>query len=120
MKSSQDIGIKLGGGKSVAGSNVSEANQGMHEGKLSRVVEFEPRDAFTTGKHGGLGQVTQLTSIDKAFQDVLLDVKIVVANGREPVSELGEVFDGLFDPIGGDGIGSRLGAQAQGNRGRTV
>ena len=30
----------------------------------------------------------------------LLDVKIVVANGREPVSELGELFDGLVDPIG--------------------
>ena len=64
------------------------------------MVEFEPRDAFTAGKDSGLGQVVELTSVDKAFQDVLLDVKIVVANGREPVSELGEVFDGLVDPIG--------------------
>ena len=71
-----------------------------HQGQLSWVVEFEPRDAFTAGKDSGLGQVVELTSVDKAFQDVLLDVKIVVANGREPVSELGEVFDGLVDPIG--------------------
>jgi hypothetical protein len=68
---------------------------------------------FTAEKHRGLCQVVELPSIDKAFQDVLLDVKIVVANGREPVSELGEVFDGLFDPIGGHVISSRLGAQAQ-------
>jgi hypothetical protein len=65
---------------------------------LSRVIEFESRDALTAEKHRGLCQVVELLSVDKAFQDVLLDVKIVVANGREPVAELGEVFDGLFDP----------------------
>jgi len=65
------------------------------------------------GKHGGLCQFVELASVNKALQDILLDVKIVVANGREPVMELGEVFDGLFDPIGGHVISSRLGAQAQ-------
>ena len=79
---------------------MSEANQGVHQGQLSWVVEFKARDAFTAGKHRGLGQVVELASVDKAFQDVLLDVKIIVANGREPVSEFGEVFDGLVDPIG--------------------
>jgi hypothetical protein len=77
------------------------------------VVELESRDAFTAGEHGGLGQVMELTSVNKAFQDILLNIKIVVANGREPVTELGEVFDGLFDPIGGHVISSRLGAQAE-------
>jgi hypothetical protein len=114
------MGIKLGGGEGVARSDVSEAYQGVHEGQLSWVVEFESRDAFTAGKHGGLCQVMELASVNKAFQDILLNVKVVVANGREPVTEMGEVFDGLFDPIGGDVISSRLGAQAQGNRGRTV
>jgi hypothetical protein len=46
-------------------------------------------------------------------EDVLLDAKIVVANAGEPVSQLWEVFDGLFDPIVGHVIGSRLGAQPQ-------
>ena len=41
MQSCQDIGIKFGGGERVAGSDVSEANQGVHEGQLSWVVEFE-------------------------------------------------------------------------------
>ena len=113
MQSSQDIGIKFGGGEGVAGSDVSEAYQGVHEGQLSWVIELESGDAFTTGKQRGLGQVVELSSVNKAFQDVLLDVKIVVANGREPVTELGEVFDGLFDPIGGHVVSSRLGAQAQ-------
>jgi hypothetical protein len=112
VKSSQDIGIKLGGGESVAGSDMSKAYQGMHECQLSWVVEFEPRDAFTTGKDSGLGQAVELASVDKAFQDVLLDGEIVVANAREPVTELEEVFDGLFDPIGGHVVSRRLGAQA--------
>jgi hypothetical protein len=55
----------------------------------------------------------ELSSVNEAFQDVLLNIKIIVANGREPVPELGEVFDGLFDPIGGLVISSRLAAQAQ-------
>jgi len=55
----------------------------------------------------------QLTSVDKAFQDVLLNAQVIVANGRESVSELWEVFDGLFDPIVGHVIGRQFGAQAQ-------
>ena len=113
MQSGQDIGIKLSSGKGIAGSDVSEANQGVHEGQLSWVVEFEPRDAFTTGKHGGLCQFVELASVNKALQDVLLNIKIVVANGGELVSELGEVFDGLFDSIGSHVISRRLGAQAE-------
>ena len=108
-----NFGMKLGGGESVGGSDVSEAYQGVHEGQLPWVVEFESRDAFTAGKHGGLCQLMELPSVDKAFQDVLLNVKIIVANTGEPVSELGEVFDGLFEPIVGYVIGSQFGAQAQ-------
>ena len=81
MQSCQDIGIKFGGGEGVAGSDVSEAYQSVHEGQLSWVVEFEPRDAFTAGKHGGLGQVMELASVNKALQDILLNVKIIVADG---------------------------------------
>ena len=119
MQSGQNVGIKLSGRKGASRGNVSEAYQGVHQSQLSWVVELESRDAFTAGKHGGLCQVMELASIDEAFQDVLLNIKIIVANGREPVTELGEVFDGLFDPIGGHVISSRLGAQAQ-VIGRTV
>ena len=81
MQSGQDVGIEFGGGEGAAGSDVSEAYQGVHQGQLSWVVEFESRDTFTAGKHRGLGQVMELASIDEALQDILLNVKIVVADG---------------------------------------
>ena len=42
-----------------------------------------------------------------------MDAAVVVVDGRQPFSRLGYVFDGFFDPIVGDLIGSRFGAQAQ-------
>jgi hypothetical protein len=66
LQSGQDIGIKFGGGEGVAGGDVSEANQGVHKGQLSWVVEFEPRDALTAGKDSGLGEVMELASVNKA------------------------------------------------------
>src|SRR6201984_2404997 len=107
------MGIKLGGGEGVARSDVSEAYQGVHEGQLSWVVDVEPRDAFTTGKHGGLCQFVELASVNKALQDVLLNIKIVVANGGVLVSQLGEAFDGLFVTVRGPVVSSRFGAQAE-------
>src|ERR1700751_3494144 len=74
---------------------------------------LSPGMRLPPGSTVGSRQVMELPSVNKAFQDILLNVKVVVANGREPVTELGEVFDGLFDPIGGDVISSRLGAEAQ-------
>jgi hypothetical protein len=75
LQGSQDVGIKFSGGEGVAGSDVSETHQGMHHSQLSWVVEFESGDAFTAGKDGGLRQVMELASVDKAFQDVLLDAR---------------------------------------------
>jgi hypothetical protein len=63
---------------------VSETHQGVHQSQLSWMVEFEPGDALTTGKDGGLGQVMELTSVDKAFQNVLLNAEVIAANAREP------------------------------------
>ena len=75
MKSGQHVGIKFGSSEDVAGGDVSEAYQGVHEGQLSWVVEFEPLDAFTTGKDSGLGEVMELAPVNKALQDVLLNIK---------------------------------------------
>ena len=54
----------------------------------------------------------ELPSIDEALQDILLNAEIVVADLRELGTELWEVFDSLFDPIGSYIIRSRFGAQA--------
>jgi hypothetical protein len=60
----------------------------VHQSQLSWMVHFQTRDPFTTGKDCGLCQFTQLTSVNKGFQDVLLDAEIVVANGRQLSSQL--------------------------------
>ena len=95
------MGIKLSSRKGVSRGDVSEPYQGMHQRKLAWVVEFQAGNPFTTGKHCGLSQVTQLPSVDKGFQNVLLDGEIIIADGRQLISELGQVFDRLrpsFEP----------------------
>ena len=92
---------------------MSETYQGMHQGQLSWMVQFQARNPFATGKHRGLCQFTQLTSVDEGLQDVLLDREIIVADSRQLISQWGQVFHRLLDPIVGDVIGSELGAQAQ-------
>ena len=107
------MGIKLSSRKGASRGDVSEPYQGVHQRKLSWVVQFQAGNPFTTGKHGRFCQLTQLSSVNKGFQDVLLDGEIVVADGRQLVSELGQVFDRLLDPIVGDVVGRCFGAQAQ-------
>jgi len=80
LQGGQNVGIKFGSSEGVAGSDMSEAYQGVHQGQLPWVVEFEPGNAFTAGKDSGLGQVVELPSVNKAFQYVLLNIKIIVAN----------------------------------------
>ena len=106
-------GIKLRSRKGVSRGDVSEPYQSVHQRKLSRVVQFQAGNPFATGKHGGFSQRTQLPSVDKGFQDVLLDGEIIVADGRQLISELGQVFDRLLDPIVGDVIGRCFSAQTQ-------
>ncbi len=75
LQSGQNIGIKLSGRKSASGCNVSETYQGMHQSQLSWMVQFQARNPFPTGKHPGLCQLTQLTSIEEGLQDVLWTVR---------------------------------------------
>ena len=75
MQGGQDVGIKFGGREGVAGGDVSETHQGVHEGQLPWVIEFKPGDAFTAGEHGGLSQFVKLPPVDKAFQNVLLNAR---------------------------------------------
>jgi hypothetical protein len=67
------VGIKLGGGEGVARSDVSEAYQGMPEGQLSWVVEFEPGNAFTIGKHGWGGSSYGAAPCQQSFPEYLAE-----------------------------------------------
>ena len=92
------MGIKLRSRKGASRGDVSEPYQGVHQRQLSWVVQFQAGNPFATGKHGGFCQLTQLASVDKGFQDVLLDGEIVVADGRQLVSELGQVSTTFLTP----------------------
>ena len=73
LQGGQNVRIKFNCRKGASRGDVSETYQGVHHGQLSWMVEFQAGNPFTTGKHCGLCQLTQLTSVDEGFQDVLLD-----------------------------------------------
>ena len=45
----EGVGVDLLGGESVGGRDVSEAHEGVHEGELSGMVEFEAGDTSAVG-----------------------------------------------------------------------
>ena len=77
------------------------------------MIQFQARNPSAVGKHGGLSQLTQLASVDKGLQDVLLDCEIIVADAGQLISQWRQVFDSLPDPIISHVIGRKLGTQAQ-------
>ena len=89
----------------------AKRNQWMHECQLARVIQFQSGDAFAIRQYRVLGELAQLPPIDEGFQNVLLDVLIVVVNRCELATQLGKIFDGLLHPIIVDVVGGRLGAQ---------
>jgi hypothetical protein len=74
--------MDLSSGEAAAGGDVSEAHQGMHESQLPGIVQFQTRNPFTGAKDCGLGQLAQLTAVDKGLQDVLMYGEIIVADAR--------------------------------------
>ena len=68
------------GSEGIAGGNVGEPHEGMHQGELSWVVELETGNAFACRGNCRFGEASQLAAVDKSFEDVLLDVEIVVVD----------------------------------------
>jgi hypothetical protein len=50
---------------------------------LSRIVELEAGDAFAGRGEGGFGELLELSAIDKRFEDILLDKRLVCFRLRE-------------------------------------
>jgi hypothetical protein len=50
----------------------------MHQRQLPGVIQFQARDALAVRKNRGFGQFAQLASIDERFENVLLNVVMVV------------------------------------------
>lgn len=85
------MGVQLLGGESVGGRDVSEAHQGVHEGELSGMVEFEAGDTSAVGQNGWLSELVELPTIHEGLQDVLLDVEVAVDDGGQLGPQCGEM-----------------------------
>ena len=71
-------GVEIGRGESAVGGDIGEPHQRGHHGELPRVIELETGYPPAVGKNLGLGELAQLTAVDEYFQDILLDVVVVV------------------------------------------
>jgi len=75
-------GVDFGGRKGIAGRDVCEAHKRMHEGELPRVIELEARNAFSRRGDRWFRELSQLAAIDKSFENILLDVEVVIVDRR--------------------------------------
>ena len=105
--------VEFCGRKGASCSDVREAHQSMHQGQLPRMIQLQTRDAFAVREDGGLAEVPQLTAIEEGFQDVLLNIQIVVNNRGKLLTELRKMVNGLFHSVVGNIVGSGLGAKQE-------
>ena len=77
-----DGGVDFGSGEGIAGCDVCEAQERMHQGELPRVIELEARNALSRRRNCRFRELSQLAAIDKGFQDILLDVEVVIVDRR--------------------------------------
>ncbi len=61
---------------------MTEAHKGVHERELPWVVELEAGGALSSSGDRRLRQPLQLPAINEGFKDILLDVEVVIVDGR--------------------------------------
>jgi hypothetical protein len=77
-----DGGVDFGSGEGIAGRDVCEAHERVHEGELPRVIKLEARNAFSSRGDRWFRELSQLAAIDKGFKDILLDAEVVIVDRR--------------------------------------
>ena len=91
---------------------MGKPHQSLHEGELPRRVEFQSWDSLSRRVDGGLRELAKLSSVDKCFENVLLDIEVVLGNAAKLLPQWGKVvhcFSNtiiLADVVGG-GLGSK-------------
>jgi len=65
---------------STAGGDVGEAHEGVHQGELSGMVEFQTGNAPPGWTNGRLSELAELAAVDEGLQDVLLHVEVVIGD----------------------------------------
>ena len=74
--------MEFGSGEGIAGCDVGEAYERVHQGKLPRVIELEAGNALSGRRDGRFRELSQLAAIDEGFQNILLDVEVVIVDRR--------------------------------------
>jgi hypothetical protein len=82
-------------------------------GKLTRMIQLKARNAFPVEEQRRFSEFAELSAVQEGFQDVLLDIQIVVDDGGHLLAELWKILHGLLDAVVGDIVGGWLGAQVE-------
>src|ERR1700732_1843415 len=77
------------------------------------MIELQPGDPSAAGEDSGLAELAKLAAIDEGFQDVLLNVEVVVGDGGKLGSELGKLVDGFVDGVVVHVVGGGFGTQQE-------
>jgi hypothetical protein len=65
---------------------------------LSGIVELEAGDAFAGRGEGGFGKLSELPAINKRFEDILLDIQVIVETAAILSRNAGRCSIALFTP----------------------
>lgn len=100
-------------GERIAVRTMGEADEGVHQRELTRVIALEAGDAFPLGHACRFGQLPELTAIDERFEDVLRHGEVAVSDSRHGVAQPRQRGDGFPDAEVGDVIGNCFGAECE-------
>ena len=73
------------------------------------MIELEARNALSGRCDGRLRELSQLTAINEGFQNILLDVEVVIVDLRQRFLESRQIFDGFVDAVIVDVVARGLG-----------
>jgi hypothetical protein len=71
---------------------------GRASGRVVGVVELEAGDPVAGRGQSGLGKVSELPAIDKGFENILLDVQVIVDDDGHFVAQYRKMLDRLLTP----------------------
>src|SRR6266852_6309609 len=77
------------------------------------MIELEPGNAFAVGQACRFGELTQLPTVHKGLENVLLHRQVAIGHGGHGLAQTRHMFNGLGDPEVRHVVGRGLGAQAE-------
>jgi hypothetical protein len=106
-------GVQVLRRKRITGRDVGDADECVHQGQLSRVIELESGNASAAGEPSGFGQLAELAAVDEGFKDVLLDGEIAIDDSGHRGAQLRHRGDGFGDPDVEHVVGGGFGPQEE-------